>query len=461
MNENELAAIVDSLSEQQQGGATLAEAATTIRGQNPNLSATDLAQALAATRLSTAPEILPEIDPSGAVAQAMTSGDPLAGPKEIAEALKAAGYSLNEIATAIIAAGVYPDLTAYQLGTVLLWPSVFPNTTATEMRGALEAANFSAADIDAALAQLFPSPIVGPIVDGAIICFHCMGTAVNPAHLWLNGRTQDGKLELSPSAADPSTGARWKAHAQGENVFAFECLGTLVNPDFVWLYGTYDGSVFLAPRATPSTDDGLRWQVNTADGKIYTLKNLGAANPFVWLNGGTADGSVNLAPGTASPYTGTQWKAVPQFRKIGPIGIKADPFDDTDAVLKLNKPLTRLFVRSGNVLDSFEVFYGGSNTPLAHHGGGMGDRRRNAILGDDYITKVSGYYGGYHGGHCMLQLTFYTKKGQIFGPYGDMWDTDPGRTAFTLEADDDEKVVAFFGTANYYLCSIGITVQPI
>jgi hypothetical protein len=90
--------------------------------------------------------------------QEMAIVDPIAGAIEIAGALKAAGYSLIEIAPAIIAPGVYPGLTAYQLGTVLMAPSVFPQTTKEEMRGALQAASFSMADIDAALARLFPPP---------------------------------------------------------------------------------------------------------------------------------------------------------------------------------------------------------------------------------------------------------------------------------------------------------------
>ena len=307
MNQNELAAIVDELLRHQAEGATPAQAAREVRASHPDLSAVPLAQALVMSTPRAA-VAMPMLAPGTVPDASVTTG--LDAPIQLAAALKDAGYGINEIAPAIIAPGVFPALTAYQLGQVLIAPSVFPNTTKDQMQGALQAAKFSPADIAAAIAQLFPSP-------------------------------------------------------------------------------------------------------------------------------------------------------KPAYRKIGPVGITADPFDDTDAALKLNKPLTRIFVRSGTVLDSFEVYYGGNRRPLAHHGGPMGDSRANIDLSDDYITKVSGYYGGYHGGHCMLQLTFETRKGKIYGPYGNMWDADRDRTPFTLAANDDEKVIAFFGTANYYLCSIGITVQPI
>jgi hypothetical protein len=161
------------------------------------------------------------------------------------------------------------------------------------------------------------------------------------------------------------------------------------------------------------------------------------------------------------------------YRKIGPVGITADsfcdPFDDTEAALNLNQPLIKLSIGSGNVVDSIQAFYVSDTIPLTgRHGGSGGDSIANIILGDDYITKVDGYYGDYEGGHYILQLTFQTKSGKIHGPYGDMVNTDPDRTPFSLEANDNERVIALFGTAGiypgtagFYLCSIGITVVKI
>jgi hypothetical protein len=158
MNENELAAIVDSLSEHREEGATLVEAACKISDQNPNLSPIELAQALVAMHSVVDAQTLVAFGEHAARPQAMITADPLAAPIEIAGALKATGIDLNTLAHTMVAPGVYPWLTAYQLGTVLMAPSVFPNTTKAEMRGALQAANFSMADIDAALAKLFPPP---------------------------------------------------------------------------------------------------------------------------------------------------------------------------------------------------------------------------------------------------------------------------------------------------------------
>lgn len=251
---------------------------------------------------------------SARASRAIEAADgPPDGAIEIATALKAAVYSVNEIAPAIVAQGVYPELTAYQLGKALMSPTVFPKITAAEMRAALKAANFSQADIDTAIALLFPlPPAPGPIVDGAILTFHCMGNILNPAHVWLDGRTVDGSVGLAPTTADPFTGTKWRAYAQGNNVFTFECLGNIANPNHIWLDGrTVDGSVGLAPN-TSDPFTGTKWEVADQGNNIYTLKCLGnIVNPnHTWLDGRTVDGSVGLAPTTADPFTGTKWNAI-------------------------------------------------------------------------------------------------------------------------------------------------------
>ena len=78
------------------------------------------------------------------------------GPPAIAGALGAAGYTLDEIARSMVAPGVYPDLDAFALGT-LLKSSVAPSASAADMRSALQAAGCSAPDIDAAIEKLFPA----------------------------------------------------------------------------------------------------------------------------------------------------------------------------------------------------------------------------------------------------------------------------------------------------------------
>jgi hypothetical protein len=61
----------------------------------------------------------------------------------------------------------FPQLTALQMGEVLKAEGVFPQITAQQMQEALVAAQYSAADASAAVAQLFPKPTsyrrLGPV----------------------------------------------------------------------------------------------------------------------------------------------------------------------------------------------------------------------------------------------------------------------------------------------------------
>jgi jacalin-like lectin domain-containing protein len=94
--------------------------------------------------------------------------DPINGGVQIAEALKAAGFTVLEIAPALVSAEVYPLLTALQLGVILLDPLVFPTLTADMTAAALTAANkFTPEEVAAAVSLLFARPRkLGPVGGG-------------------------------------------------------------------------------------------------------------------------------------------------------------------------------------------------------------------------------------------------------------------------------------------------------
>lgn len=222
--------------------------------------------------------------------------DPLAGPTELAAALKAAVYSRDEIAPALITQGVYPALKAVQLGTVLLSPTVFPDTKWEQLDAALRVARFPQAEIDEALASLFP--VKGPIKDGAVLTFKYPGAPSSPYFVWLTARLSDGYVYLCSTAIGRGESARWKAHAKGNNVYAFECLGGGPGAA-VWLNGhTGDGTIGLAPN-TGDAYSGTRWEVVNQSDNSYWLRCRGSSpNPqHVWLASGRgAYDNVGLAP---------------------------------------------------------------------------------------------------------------------------------------------------------------------
>jgi hypothetical protein len=89
-------------------------------------------------------------------------------------------------------------------------------------------------------------------------------------------------------------------------VVAIRCLGNIEGPR--WLDGrTANGTVGLAP-GTHSPYTGARWQVVDAGGGAVALCCLGNIEGPRWLDGRTANGTVGLAPNLSLPYTGARWQ---------------------------------------------------------------------------------------------------------------------------------------------------------
>jgi hypothetical protein len=150
-----------------------------------------------------------------------------------------------------------------------------------------------------------------PFAPGDHVTMRCLGNIGNPNHVFLNGRTQDGVVDLAPSTDQPFTGTLWEAVSLADG-FGFRCLGSFKNPDHVWLDGrTLDGSVGLAP-STDGIFTGTHWEVSQVSDGSCVFNCLGAIkNPnFLFLDGRTVPGSVGLAPNTNAPFTGAHWLPV-------------------------------------------------------------------------------------------------------------------------------------------------------
>ncbi len=129
------------------------------------------------------------------------------------------------------------------------------------------------------------------------------------------------------------------------------------------------------------------------------------------------------------------------LHKTALVGGAGTGFDNVPSTVDGIKPITKIVVRSGNIIDQLNVFYAGAATP---HGGNGGGESVIQIDSDDYLTEVSGDYGNWFGAVHILQLSFKTKKGKTFGPYGNMGYAD-NRTPFSLKANGNEVIVGFFG----------------
>jgi DNA-binding CsgD family transcriptional regulator len=142
-----------------------------------------------------------------------------------------------------------------------------------------------------------------PLKHGDIISLRAQGE--NDGLRWLDGITQNGKVELAPSYEAPYTGARWKVYDENEDgVISLESQGSLEGPQ--WLDGrTYDGTVGLAPNR--EFYSGTNWQVVDLGKGVIALKNLGDVDGPRWLEGQTQGGRVRLSPNQTPSDPSTSW----------------------------------------------------------------------------------------------------------------------------------------------------------
>jgi hypothetical protein len=136
-----------------------------------------------------------------------------------------------------------------------------------------------------------------------------------------------------------------------------------------------------------------------------------------------------------------------QVAWIGPAGVPAMPFDDTQIALSLGLRLSQIRIHHGNIIDAVQCFYGQDYVALPHHGGGGGGTDIILEPGDS-IRRISGFYGWWFAGCYILQLTIETRAGRIYGPLGDMAFSSQ-QQPFELTAGDGQTVVALFGSVAY------------
>jgi hypothetical protein len=157
-----------------------------------------------------------------------------------------------------------------------------------------------------------------------------------------------------------------------------------------------------------------------------------------------------------------------QYRQEGPVGPTYNVFDDTQAAKNLSQPITKIVVRSGDIIDQVQAFYGAGRTPLPPHGGQGGGPNEVNLDSGDFLTEVSGFYGPWFGRPYILQLTFRTRNGKSYGPFGTM-NYSSSRTPFSFRANNNEQIIAFLGSIvpgleagggySEYMTSLGVTIQ--
>ncbi len=155
-------------------------------------------------------------------------------------------------------------------------------------------------------------------------------------------------------------------------------------------------------------------------------------------------------------------------------GPKGNSFDDMPIVTAATDPsktpnapqITSLNIRFGDVLNAIQVnnsvtFINPENQPVVldynmpMHGGDSGTAAPEIVLDSgDYLVGISGYTGVWFGWDCVLQISFTTKNGKVYGPYGSM-NNASSKVAFTSPTPPSgHAIVAFSGkTVNVPLAS--------
>ncbi|MBV9489748.1 MAG: beta-galactosidase [Verrucomicrobia bacterium] len=161
-----------------------------------------------------------------------------------------------------------------------------------------------------------PGPAAGVLVPGAEVSLKCLGPAPGPMGVYLDGSADKGTVGLAPDLSKAYRGTRWRVGHAEDGAVTLECLGDTA-AGAKWLDArTAEGAAGLAPSGDKSLT-GTKWQVwrvIQAEGdrpEVVALRCLGDADGPRWLNGQPAQGSVNLAPNTDAPFTGTQWEVRP------------------------------------------------------------------------------------------------------------------------------------------------------
>jgi hypothetical protein len=151
--------------------------------------------------------------------------------------------------------------------------------------------------------KLEPSVVkVYSFTPGDEIFLRCEGTVAGPR--WLNGLTTKNNVNLSSSLGGIYTGTKWK-------IFS----GTTAGSYYLQTQGHLSGNTFLQAKpdikdvclAVSSGIDGTQWLLSPLGNGGYTLLSSSSLSGNKYLDGGTNDGTVNLAPTYGGYYSGAIW----------------------------------------------------------------------------------------------------------------------------------------------------------
>ena len=152
-------------------------------------------------------------------------------------------------------------------------------------------------------------------------------------------------------------------------------------------------------------------------------------------------------------------------------GGRPELFNDTDAALATGSSITKIGIRSGEIVDGIEAWY--DDVALKGHGGQGGAPRTVVLDEGDHLVEVFGYYGDWFGAVYVLQVAFLTSNGKRY-PDQDYFGSGAHSSrpkAFRFTAGEGEEIIAFSGarvkgleadgSLSWYICALGAIAATI
>lgn len=146
-----------------------------------------------------------------------------------------------------------------------------------------------------------------------------------------------------------------------------------------------------------------------------------------------------LAPEVSQLFTGgPTWSDLQRSELAGG---GSSGFDDVPANVQSIRPITRIVLHSGDVVDSLAVTYGGIEST---HGGTGGLATVLDLEAGDAILEVSGQTGYWMAQTRVLTLTIKTRSGKVCT--GGSRHGSSNGTPFSFQASGTQAIVGFFGS---------------
>jgi hypothetical protein len=154
-----------------------------------------------------------------------------------------------------------------------------------------------------------------------------------------------------------------------------------------------------------------------------------------------------LENSSSQPFHSSLLRSIPPWRSASR-WFDLEDFDDTPIAQSTHLFVSAFLVRAGDIVDGIQALHGAKPAPLTPpHGNLAVSQAKIELEPGDQWSEISGFSGEWFGGDYVLQLTFCTHQGKVYGPFGSMNYAHNIRP-FHLVIQPDEKIVALSGVVS-------------